>query len=145
MRARITRRLTSLIATAFLALAAVGCDDDPVSPGDQEQILAVWGVTSFVTGDTDLIGEGMTLIVTLEDGGEYTFEVTNDLADICGGAGGEDCTTTGSFDYTATTVTINDDDPEDATTFEYDINGASMTWTGMIGTEAVVITFTEVS
>ena len=140
---RIVRFATALVFVSTALLTA--CDSDPVSPGDQEQILAVWGVTSFLSGDTDFIEEGMTLIVTLDEDGTYTFEVTNDQADVCGGAVGANCTTTGSFEYTATTVTIDDDDPQDATTFDYDIQGATMTWIGDIGGGDVVITFNEVS
>lgn len=140
-----TLRLSTAIAltTALTGLAA--CGDDPASPGDQDPILATWNVTSFGTGEVDLIDDGMTLVITLGSDGMYTFQVTNDQADICGGVGGENCTTTGSFAHTATTVTINDDDPDDDTTFNYVVQGNTMTWTGTIGADPVVLTFTRVS
>lgn len=134
----------SLALVAGLA-GLTACDDDGVVPGDPDQLLAVWNVNSFASGDTDLIADGMTLVVTLDNDGTYTFEVTNDMADICGGTGGEDCTVTGSFAHDDEVITINDDDPQDATTFEYTINGASMVWTGSIGGTPVVLNFTEVS
>lgn len=138
-------RVSTAVAFAATLVGIAACGDDPASSGEQDAIIAAWNVTAFGDGEVDLIDAGMTLVVTLGADGMYAFQVTNDLAEICGGTGGENCTTTGSFAYTATTVTINDDDPEDSTMFTYAIQGNSMTWTGMIGAEPVVITFVRAS
>ena len=124
--------LTLLLAT--LALAGCGDDDDPAGPG-ADAILGSWQVTSFIAGPDDLVNDGMDLDIILNSGGEYLFEVMNDQAGVCGEPTGQDCTSTGSFAYTATTVTIDDDDPVDSVTFAYAITGSGnfMTWTGAIG------------
>ena len=81
----------------------------------------------------------MDLDVILNSGGTYRFEVTNDQLEICEG-GVQDCQATGSYSYTATTVTIDDDVPADAVTFDYFISGGNfMTWTGTLNEEAVEI------
>lgn len=143
-----TPRYATAIASVLLTLGLAACGDDTTGPNGPDAILGTWNVTSFGDGTTDLIADGMTLVVALDDDGTYTFTVTNDQADICGGNPGDDCTTTGSFTYTVSTVTINDDDPQDATTFTYGMgvgNNNVMTWTGNIGGSAVELDFTRTS
>ena len=135
------RRLGAVVVFVTLVLAACG-DDDPAGPG-ADAILGSWQVTAFIAGPTDLVNDGMGMDASLNSGGEYLFEVTNDQAGVCGDVIGQDCNSTGSYAYTATTVTIDDDDPVDAVTFAYSItgNGNLMTWTGSIGGIPVEITF----
>jgi hypothetical protein len=128
---------TSLILVTSIAFGACG-DDDTSGPG-ADAILGSWQVTSFVQGGVDLVSAGMDLDVILNSGGTYRFEVTNDQLEICE-VGVQDCQATGSYSYTATTVTIDDDVPADAVTFAYSISGGDfMTWTGTLNEEAVQI------
>jgi len=130
---------------AFITLMAIvtlaGCGDDSPSGPGADAILGSWEVTSFVQGGVDLVNGGMGLTIGLNSGGSYLIEVTNDQIEICAGAPGQNCQVSGSFAYTSTTVTIDDDQPADAVTFTYAISGGNfMTWTGTVGGFAVEIT-----
>ncbi len=136
------RRLAAaLVVVVAFVLGACG-DDDPAGPG-ADAILVSWQVTAFIAGPTDLVSDGMGMDAILNSGGEYLSEVTNDQVGVCGDATGQDCSSTGSYAYTATTVTVDDDDPVDAVTFAYSITGTGdfMTWTGSIDGIPVEITF----
>lgn len=127
---------TLLVLLSLTAVAA--CSDDPAGP-DEDPILGTWEATAFVGGGFDFVQLGMDLTITLSSDGMYDFEVTNDQVGICENTG-DDCTDEGSFAYTGTTVTIDDEDEESAA-FNYTINGSTMTWTGSIDTTAVTITW----
>jgi len=58
-----------------------------------------------------------------------TYNVTNDQVEICDG-GAPDCTQSGNWTGTSTTITI--DPGADAVTFNWTIQGNTMTWTGSI-------------
>jgi len=130
-------------AFAFATVVALGaCGDDPAGP-EADAILGSWQVTSFIFGEDDLVNDGMDLDVIFNSDGTYRFEVTNDQVNICDDdVTGLDCTEEGSFAYTATTVTFDDDVPEDSVTFTYSITGAGnnfMSWTTNIEGLAVEV------
>ena len=128
---RIPRRLLllTLTATAALTGACSDDDDDTTGPGNTA-VVGTWETTSFTANDTDFIANGMTLTATFDGDGTYTFDVTNDQVGICGGVV-TDCSSSGDYTASASTVTI-DAGSVDAVTFDYDIDGTTMTWTGEI-------------
>jgi hypothetical protein len=129
----------SLALVLLAALSACGDDTDPV--GVAGDLVGTWEVTSFqAIGLPDLIGAGMGLTITLTED-EYTFTVTNDQAGICEGL--TDCVDAGSYSATSTQITLDPGTP-DAITFNYTIQGSSMTWTGTIGGFPVTIGATRV-
>lgn len=136
---RIPRRilLLSLTATAALTGACSDDDDDTTGPGNTA-VVGTWEVTSFTANDTDFIANGMTLTATLAANGTYTFDVTNDQIGVCEGEVA-DCSTSGEYEASASTVTI-DAGSVDAVTFDYDIDGGTMTWNGDVNGVPATVT-----
>jgi hypothetical protein len=134
MHARSLAVLARLSAVVALAPIVLACGDDETSPTDA--MVGTWNVTSFTAGGTNFIAGGMTLSIALTSAGTYTLTVTNDLIDSCDP--GPNCTQTGNWTATTTTITINSG-TVDATTFDYTRSGNTMTWTGEIDTTPVVI------
>jgi len=134
-----TKLAFALSLTSAFALGACG-DDGPSGVG-ADAILGSWQTTSYVEGGVDLVNSGMDLDIALNSDGTYLLEVTNDQIEACGGGGVQSCQLSGSFSYTGSTVTIDDDQPADAVTFSYSISaGNFMTWTGTVDGMGVQIT-----
>lgn len=137
--------LTITLALTTLLAAATACDnEDIVIPDGDVTIVGTWQAISFTGLGTDFIAGGMTLEATLSASNTYTFDVTGDLAGICGDDGPDCSNETGSYTATDTEVTLDPGD-EDEVTFAYDIQGTIMTWTGSIDGTPVVITWVRVS
>ena len=137
MSVRRAARLGTLLAMAVLLPIASACssDDDPTAPG-ADPLVGTWQVTSFQALGSDLIAQGMTLTITLSAAKTYTIVVTDDLLGTCDQ--GTTCTETGSYSSTSTQITI-DPGLEDEVTFNYSIQGNSMTFTGSIDGNPVTV------
>lgn len=133
--------LAGLCVSATVAPAISGCGSDEGGTGPSSPLHASWNATSFVGQNTDLIANGMTVVMTLAPAGTYTFEFTNDLIGAC--TPGPDCTETGAYSYTSTLLTIDPGTP-DETVFSYSIMGTTLTLTGTIEAIPVTITFEKV-
>ena len=130
----------SLVVMLVAALAA--CDDDDNPTGVTADLVGTWQVTSFTApGFPDLIAAGMGLTLTLTEN-EYTISITNDQADFCDGA--TNCTDSGTYSATSSQITL-DPGTVDAITFNYSIQGSTMTWTGSIEGTPVTIVATRTS
>ena len=130
--------LAGFCVTATLAPALSGCGSDGGGgTGPNTALHASWNATSFVGQNTDFIALGMTLVMTLAPAGTYTFDFTNDMINACNP--GPDCTQTGTYSSTATTVTF-DPGTADQTVFNYTIVGTTLTVTGTIDLIPVTIT-----
>jgi hypothetical protein len=129
-----------VVSTCMLALLAA-CnddDDDPAGPGG-DPLVSTWNATSLTaTGIPDPIGLGMTMTMTLSSGGTFTLVFTNDLVGFCDGEA--NCTQTGTYTSTATTLTIDPSD-SDPGTFNYTISGNVLTLTGDIDGSQVTLVF----
>jgi hypothetical protein len=143
--------LAGLCVTATLAPALSGCGSDGGGTGPNgggggtnPALHATWNATSFgVLGVGDLIANGMTMVVTLAPGGTYTISFTNDVVGLCDPDPGPDCTFTGTYSSTASTLTL-DPGTIDETTFNYTIVGTTVTLTGTIDGAAVTIVLQKV-
>jgi hypothetical protein len=136
-----TRRSFSFpLLFAFLAgvLILSGCSDDPVT----DPLVGLWNVTSFSALGSDFIADGMSLHVLLTAADTYTLDVIGDLVGICGESE-TDCSSTGAYTSTTAQITL-DPDTEDVTTFDYTIQGSTMTWTGDIDGNPVTIAMSRV-
>lgn len=137
---RLSLARMSVLSLALIATTLSACSDDEVlAPGTS--VAGTWNATSFTALGSDFIDEGMGLSVALTGGGSYTFTATNDLVGICGDDG-PDCTDTGSYSSTASTLTL-DAGTADAITFNYSIQGNTMTWSGSIDSTPATITWTK--
>ena len=120
-------RLAIVLALAPVATACSDDDDDGTGP--TSPLIGSWDVTSFTALGNDFIADGMTLSADIHEAGTYTFTVTGDAVDFCDG-GASDCTQSGSWTGTSSTITI--DPGVDEVTFNWTISGNTMTWTGAI-------------
>ncbi|MDZ4864061.1 MAG: hypothetical protein SGJ01_11515 [Gemmatimonadota bacterium] len=136
---RITRAfaVAGFCAAATFAPTLSGCGSDGGVIGPGNAIVTAWDVTSFMVQGTDVIAGGMTFAIDLAPGGTYTFDITNDLVGIC--TPGPDCSDTGPYTYTATTLTFDPGTPDEGL-LTYTIQGATATLTGTIGGFPVTIT-----
>ncbi len=140
-----TPRLGTFLALATALVFATGCgDDNGTGPGNTDPVVATWQVSSFSDGTTDFITAGMSMKITLSSSDTYSFMVTNDQVGTCSGNIGSNCTSNGPYTHTSSQLTI-DSGTQDAVTFNYTINGSTMTWTGTIDTTPVTITMTKTS
>lgn len=136
------RSIRGLAAVGLLATLAACGDDNGDPTGLVDDLQGTWQVTRFQgAGFPDFIAGGMTLTVTLAET-TYSLFVTNDLADICLGL--NDCSTTGTYSATGSQITL-DPGTADAITFNYTIQGNSMTWTGSIEGLPVTIEATKIA
>ena len=136
-------RLFVPLAVALATLAG-GCSDDPPAPLPS-LLVGTWDATSISAFGQDLIAQGMTLSVTFASNGNFTIEVTGDLTGQCDP--GPDCTLTGTYTSTPTTVTVDpntDPTAADQLTFNYFIQGVTLMLTGSIQGIPVSITATKV-
>lgn len=135
---RLAQRIAR-VAFVTLAVTSLACSDDettaPVDP-----LIGTWQVSSFQALGEDAILNGMTMSITLETGGDYTFVVTGDQVGICGQV--SSCTETGDYTSTTTQLVI-DPSGGDAVTFTFAIVGSTMTWTGSIDGNAVTVVMTK--
>lgn len=136
MHARSLAVLARLSIAVALAPIALACgDDEATTPTDP--LVGTWNATSFTVLGSDVIAGGMVLGVVLTSAGTYTLTITNDMIGAC--EPGPNCTQTGDWTGTATTITINSG-TVDAVTFTWAIQGTTMTWTGSIdGIPATVV------
>lgn len=139
---RIPRAL--LAAGLGLSLAfspgLTGCGSDGGN-GPGASLAGAWDVTSFMALGTDVIADGMTFVMTLSAGGTYTFDVTNDLIGICDPD--PDCSDSGPYSQTASTITFDPGDPDEVT-LSFTLQGNTATLTGSIDGNAVTITLTRI-
>lgn len=139
MKLRLLALCAQLCVVGIVPLAAGCSDDDETTP--TSGLVGTWNATSFTaTGLGDLIAQGMTLEIELTNSGTYTMTVTGDVAEFCDT--GADCTQSGSYTATQTTITI--DPGPDAVTLTWVRNGDTMTWTGAIDAIPVTVIFEEV-
>jgi len=138
MTARSFAVLARLSAAVMLVPVATACSDDETDP--TSALVGTWNATHFTGLGNDFIAAGMVLRLVLTSSHTYTITFTNDLIGACDG-GVPNCTQTGDYESTATTITINPGDPEGETVFTWTIQGTTMTWTGSIDGTAVTIVF----
>jgi hypothetical protein len=137
MRVRRSSLLAPLCAVALTSVVP-GCSDDGTGP--TSPLVGTWNATSFTALGQNLIAQGMTLTLTLTAAGTYTLVVTGDVVDICDP--GPNCTLTGTYTSTATTITT-DPGTADAQTFAYTIQGTTLTFTGSLSGVPATIIFTK--
>jgi hypothetical protein len=132
-----TTRSWKLLALAALLPLAASCSDSETTGPAADPLVGTWDVTSFQAFGVDFIEQGMTMRITLTASKTYTVVVTDDALGTCETA--TDCTETGSYSSTSTQITI-DPGLEDEVTFNYSIQGTTMTFTGDIdGTPVTII------
>jgi hypothetical protein len=137
-------RVFPFLLLVLLAVSASCSSDDSSGPNDdQDAILGTWHATGFTANGVDFVALGMDLTITLADNGMYTISVTDDQVGVCGDTT-TDCENNGAFTYTSSQVTI-DAGSADSTTFNYNISGSNMTWTGSIDSTPVTIQMSRVS
>ena len=137
MFARITTRTWKLMAMALLLPLAISCSDNDSTGPDAGQLVGTWDVTSFQAFGIDIIQQGTTMELTLTASETYTIVITDDFLGTCDPE--PTCTETGSYSSTSTQITL-DPNTEDEVTFNYSINGTTMTFTGNIeGTQVTMI------
>lgn len=137
MPARATTRTWKLMAMALLLPLAAACSDSETTGPDADQLVGTWDVTSFQAFGIDIIQQGTTMELTLTAARTYTIVITDDLLGLCEPA--TSCTETGTYSATSTRITM-DPNTEDEVTFNYSINGTTMTFTGDIeGTQVTMI------
>ncbi len=124
------RRLVAL-APLFTALAVApittGCSGESAGPGPT--LVGTWDATSFSVFGEDLIAQGMGLRIIFTNGGAYTLTVTNDLLGAC--EPDPNCSQTGTYSASISQVTIDPGTP-DAVTFNYSIQGSTLTLAGNV-------------
>lgn len=133
-------RALALAFVFVLVPVLSSCGDDSTEPEDTT-LVGTWEAQSFTALGTDFIADGMGLTVTLEDGGMYTFEVSNDQIGICSDQS-LDCSEGGQYMYTDTELTIDPGTPDEVT-FGYTIQGSTMTWNGSIDSVPATVVFTK--
>lgn len=129
----------ALLSIITLSLSACS-SSSPSAPGSG--LVRSWEATSFLGMGMDFIADGMDLTVTFTNSGTYSQDVTNDLIGTCGDSG-PNCTTGGTYTATATQVTF-DPGSDDETTFDYTIQGTTLTLTGNIEETPVTIVLSRV-
>lgn len=137
------RTISAAVLTLALAGAIAGCSDDEgtTAPGVNPAVLGTWNATSFLVAGVDLIAQGVDVTLTLNSNGTYGFDVTNDQ----GGAlcdQGTACSDPGTYTATDTQIFL-DAGTTDATTLSYSISGTTMTVTGTVDGQALVIVFSK--
>lgn len=137
MRVRRASLLAPLYAAALTSIVAA-CSDDGTGP--TAALVGTWNATSFTAFGQDFVAQGMDLTLTLTASGTYTLVITGDLIDACDP--GPNCTETGAYTFTATTITVAPN-TADAVTFAYSIQGTTMTFTGSLNGIPATITFTR--
>jgi hypothetical protein len=122
-----------LLSVAVVAAIACGDDSsDPVGPGSltQAHLVGTWNVTRLEfsehapgTQEHDLIADGgATATMTIAADGDYTVVITQ---------GGNDETNTGNFEVTADGVL--DTSPGEASVWEFNLNGNTLTGESLDG------------
>lgn len=139
-------RMRSAVPSLLLAVLvqlplAAGCSDDSAGPnGDDETLVGTWTATSLTAPIIgDLVAAGLDLELTLGAGGTATLVITGDDMHAFCVDPATACTITGDYTSTSSTITIELDD-EDAT-FNYQIQGSTMTWSGDIGGTPITASF----
>jgi hypothetical protein len=113
----------------------VACSGDESTGPDSDPLVGTWQVTSFQTLGVDAIDLGMSMQVTLTSAKTYTLVITDDAFGACDA--GTSCTETGSYSSTSTQITL--DPGPDEVTFNYSIQGNTMTFTGNIDGDPVTV------
>lgn len=132
MRIRAVRAASLLVIFAL----AGACGSDSSGP-NANALIGTWDATSFSDGTVDIIQQGEGVTITFQSNDNYSIEITNDVAGLCDV--GTDCTLTGSFSSTGSTIAL-DPGTQDETTFDYAINGTTLTLTGNIdGTDVTIV------
>jgi hypothetical protein len=119
----------------ILAFAAA-CGGDSNGP-NSNALVGTWDATSFNDGTVDIIQQGEEITITFQSNGNYSVEITNDVAGLCDV--GTSCTLTGPYSSGSGTVTL-DPGTQDETVFDYTITGTTLTLTGNIdGTDVTIV------
>ena len=130
MRPRRTFLAMAIGATMSLGLGISACGSDGGSGPNTNVLVASWNATSFTALGQDFIANGMGLVLTLNQGGTYSIAVTGDQGDlIC--SPGPTCTQTGDYSSTSTVLTFDPGTP-DAVSFNWSLQGTTLTLTGSI-------------
>ena len=129
MFTRATTRTWKHLAVTVLLPLAIACSDNDATGPSSDGLVATWQATSFQVLGFDAIQQGMGARLTLTAARTYTFLITNDITDACEGA--TTCTDTGAYSSTSTQITLDPGTP-DAITFNYAIQGSTLTLTGDI-------------
>ncbi|HUG40164.1 MAG TPA: hypothetical protein VMM12_06760 [Longimicrobiales bacterium] len=140
-------RMRSAVPSLLLAVLvqlplAAGCSDDSAGPnGDDETLVGTWTATSLIAPIIgDLVAAGLDLELTLSAGGTATAVIAgDDLHAFCVDPATA-CTITGDYTSTSSTITLDLGD-DDESTFTYQIQGSTMTWTGDIGGTPITASF----
>ena len=123
--ARLTRRYKRL-ATAMVLPLALACSDSESTGPKTNALVGTWQVTSLEAMGIDMIQLGMSMKLTFTAGNTYTIVIKDDIFDYCDT--GTSCTESGSYAVTATQVRM-DPGTEDEVTFNYSVQGATLTFT----------------
>lgn len=118
-----------LLAMAALLQLAVACSDKDATGPSSDGLVATWQATSFQVEGFDVIQQGMGVKITLTAGKTYTLVITNDFTGACEDS--PNCTDTGAYSSTSTQITLDPGTPDEVT-FNYAIQGSTMTLTGDI-------------
>jgi hypothetical protein len=145
MSARGLSRLAASLAVLSLTVFSTACsddDDDGTGPVDDPEaaLVGTWNATSFVGLGQDFVAQGMGVTLTLTSSNTYTLAVANDLIGACDPD--PNCSETGTYSATATQFTF-DPGTVDSETFNYTIQGPTLTLTGSIDGTPVTIAFTK--
>ena len=125
------------LAMVVLLPLAVSCSDSETTGPDSDRLVGTWQVTSFQAFGIDVIQQGMSMTLTLTAAKTYTIVITDDAIGTCDQA--TTCTETGTYSSTSTEITI-DPATDDEVTFNYSIQGSTMTFTGNIdGTPVTMV------
>ena len=138
MRIRKCSMLLGICTGVMLSLAA-GCGDEELepTPPPSSPLVGTWLAGRIETPGGDAVQSGMSLVATMVDGGTFSLNITGDVLGIC--APEPDCTVSGTWTATSTTVTF--DSPTEDATVTYSVSGDSMTWIGTFEGEEVAIIF----
>lgn len=136
-RARSLSLVAALVATSFLA--ACSSDDDNGDPTGPPSLTGTWVATSFVALGMDFIAGGMGVTLTFANNGTYTLQVTNDLVELCGDQQVTDCTQTGTYTSTASTLTLDEGSPDELQ-INYTLQGSTLTFNFSIDNNPIVVT-----
>jgi hypothetical protein len=137
MRIRNGALLAGLCAAVILPLAS-GCGDDELepTPPPSSPLVGTWLAMSIEVPDGDAVADGMSLVATVGAAGTISLNITGDQLGLCNP--GPDCTISGTWTTTSTTITI-DSGAENAI-LTYSVSGDSMTWIGTFeGVQAAII------
>jgi len=138
LRRHARQALWALVGLPVLIAACGG--DDGMTSSNPAEIVGNWNATSFVAGGVDGIALGMTAGFSFTSN-TYSFSITNDQFNLCGGP--SSCSDGGTYSATGTSVTL-DPGTVDAVTLNYSVSGTTLSVSGSIDGTPISITFQKV-